>query len=90
MRVFYGTEKREEKDLRYIQKASAPAAGPCIRPVTSCTSVTAVVTNVKRTKSILLSKEKLCPYIHESLEHHGSPWKLTIANTSGGGGGGGE
>ena len=46
-----------------------------------------VVTNVKRTKSILLSKEKLCLYIHESLEHHGSPWKLTIANTSGGGGG---
>jgi hypothetical protein len=44
------------------------------------------VTNVKRMKSILLSKEKLCPYIHENLEHHGSPWKLTIANTSGGGG----
>jgi len=44
-------------------------------------------TNVKRTESILLSKEKLCLYIHESLEHHGSPWKLTIANTSGGGGG---
>ena len=44
-----------------------------------------IVTNVQRTKSILLSKEKLCPYIHESLEHHGSPWKLTIANTSGGG-----
>jgi hypothetical protein len=41
VRVFYGTEKREkEKDSRYIQKASAPAAGPCIRPVTSCTSVT--------------------------------------------------
>ena len=33
---------------------------------------------------ILLSKEKLCPYIHEILEHHGSSWKLTIANTSGG------
>jgi len=43
------------------------------------------VTNVKRTKSILLSKEKLCLYIHESLEHHGSPWKLMIANTGGGG-----
>jgi hypothetical protein len=43
-----------------------------------------LVTNVKRTKSVLLSKEKLCLYIHESLEHHGSPWKLTIANTSGG------
>jgi len=42
------------------------------------------VTNVKRMKSILLSKEKLCLYIHESLEHHGSPWKLTIANASGG------
>ena len=42
-------------------------------------------TNVKRTKSILLCKEKLCLYIHESLEHHGSPWKLMIANTSGGG-----
>jgi hypothetical protein len=39
------------------------------------------VTNVKQTKSILLSKEKLCPYVHESLEHHGSPWKLTVANT---------
>jgi hypothetical protein len=39
--VFYGVEKREkEKDSRYIQKASAPAAGPCIRPVTSCTPVT--------------------------------------------------
>jgi hypothetical protein len=24
--VFYGTEKREEKDSRYIQEASAPAA----------------------------------------------------------------
>jgi len=35
-------------------------------------------------KSVLLSKEKLCPYIHESLELHGSPWKLMIANTSGG------
>jgi len=35
VRVFYGTEKREkEKDLRYIQEASAPAAEPCIRPVT--------------------------------------------------------
>jgi hypothetical protein len=42
------------------------------------------VTNVKLMKSILLSKEKLCLYIHESLEHHGSPWKLTIANPSGG------
>jgi len=42
------------------------------------------VTNVKLMKSILLTKEKLCLYIHESLEHHGSPWKLTIANTSGG------
>jgi hypothetical protein len=49
--------------------------------------VTQYVTNVKRTKSILLSKEKLCLYIHESLEHHGSLWKLMIANTSGGGGG---
>jgi len=40
-RVFYGTEKRkEEKDSRYIQETSAPAAGPCIRPVISCTSVT--------------------------------------------------
>jgi hypothetical protein len=46
--------------------------------------VTVDVTNVKLMKSILLSKEKLCLYIHESLEHHGSPWKLTIANTSGG------
>jgi len=45
----------------------------------------ASVTNVKRMKSILLSKEKLCLYIHESLELHGSPWKLMIANTSGGG-----
>ena len=45
VRVFYGTEKREkEKDSRYIQDASAPAVGPCIRPVTSCTSVTTVVT----------------------------------------------
>jgi hypothetical protein len=41
VRVFYGTEKREkEKDSRYIQEASAPAVGPCIRPVTLCTSVT--------------------------------------------------
>jgi len=41
MCIDYGTEKREkEKDSRYIQKVSAPAAGPCIRPVTSCTSVT--------------------------------------------------
>jgi hypothetical protein len=46
VRVLYGTEKREEKDLRYIQKASAPAAGPCIRPVTSCTSVTLDVTDL--------------------------------------------
>jgi hypothetical protein len=38
-------------------------------------------------KCILLSKEKLCPYIHEILEHHGGPWKLMIANISGGGGG---
>jgi hypothetical protein len=34
VRVFYVTEKKEEKDLRYIQKASALAAEPCIRPVT--------------------------------------------------------
>jgi len=35
VRVFYGTEKREkEKNSRYIQEASAPAAEPCIRPVT--------------------------------------------------------
>jgi hypothetical protein len=41
VRVFYGTEQREkEKDSRYIQKATAPAAGPCIRPATSRTSVT--------------------------------------------------
>jgi hypothetical protein len=26
VRVFYGTKKREEKDSRYIQEASAPAA----------------------------------------------------------------
>jgi len=35
-----GTEEKEEKDLRYIQKASAPAAEPCVRPVTLCISVT--------------------------------------------------
>jgi hypothetical protein len=41
VRVFYGTVKREKKkDSRYIQEASAPATVPCIRPVTSCTSVT--------------------------------------------------
>jgi len=35
VRVFYGTEKREkEKDFKYIQEASAPAAELCIRPVT--------------------------------------------------------
>jgi len=44
VREFYGTEKREkEKDSRYIQEALAPAVGPCIRPVTSCTSVTYTV-----------------------------------------------
>jgi hypothetical protein len=42
------------------------------------------VTNVKQIKFIQLSEEKLCPYIHESLELHGTPWKLMIANTSGG------
>jgi hypothetical protein len=42
------------------------------------------VANVKLMKSILLSKKKLCLYIHDSLEHHGSPWKITIANPSGG------
>jgi hypothetical protein len=36
-------------------------------------------------KSLLLSKEMLCPYIDESLKLHGSPWKLRIANTSSGG-----
>jgi len=53
--------------------------------VKEASKVTIGVTNVKRMKSILLSKEKLCLYIHESLELHGSLWKLTIANTSGGG-----
>jgi hypothetical protein len=48
------------------------------------THATGYVTNVKRTKSILLSKGNLCLYIHESLERYGTPWKLTIANTSGG------
>ena len=49
MRVFYGTEKREkEKDSRYIEEALAPAVGPCIRPVTSCTSVTEHVAIVLR------------------------------------------
>ena len=43
------------------------------------------VTNVNWIKSLQLCKEKLCLYIHESLEHHECPWKLTIANTSGGG-----
>ena len=32
--------REKEKYSRYIQEASAPAAAPCIRPVTSCTSVT--------------------------------------------------
>jgi len=32
--VFYRTEKEKEKDSRYIQEASVPAAAPCIRPVT--------------------------------------------------------
>jgi hypothetical protein len=41
----------------------------------------------KLKRSILLSKEKLCLYIQESLEHHGGPWKLMIANTSGSGSG---
>jgi len=40
VRVFYGTEKREkEKDSRYMQEASAPAGGPCIRPVTSYVTI---------------------------------------------------
>jgi len=30
-------------------------------------------------------REKLCLYIYEGLELHGSLWELTIANTSGGG-----
>jgi hypothetical protein len=34
VRVFYSTEKREGEKERYIQEASAPAAAPCIRPVT--------------------------------------------------------
>jgi len=42
------------------------------------------VTNVKVMESILLSKEKFYLYLHESLKHHGSPWKLRIANTTGG------
>jgi hypothetical protein len=44
VRVLYGTETKEEKDSRYIQKALAPAAGPGIRPVISRTSVTVSVT----------------------------------------------
>jgi hypothetical protein len=32
--------REKEKDSRYIQKASAPAVKPCIRPVTSCISIT--------------------------------------------------
>jgi hypothetical protein len=55
VRVFYGTEKREkEKDLGYIQEALTPAVEPCIRPVTSCTSVTlprlAALHETKRSK----------------------------------------
>jgi len=39
--VYSMVQRREqEKDSRYIQEASAPAAAPCIRPVTPCTSVT--------------------------------------------------
>jgi hypothetical protein len=34
VRVFYGTENREEKNSRYMQEASDPAAEQCIRPVT--------------------------------------------------------
>jgi hypothetical protein len=49
VRVFCGTENREkEKDSRYIEEASAPAAGPCIRPVASCTIVTEHVAIVLR------------------------------------------
>jgi len=43
--VYSMVQRREkEKDSRYIQEASAPAAVPCVRPVISCTSVTVVVT----------------------------------------------
>jgi len=39
--VYSMVQRREkEKDSRYIQEASAPAAGPCIKLVTSCTFVT--------------------------------------------------
>jgi hypothetical protein len=39
--VYSMVQRREkEKYSRYIEEASAPAAAPCIRPVTSCTSVT--------------------------------------------------
>ena len=39
--VYSMVQRRErEKYSRYIQEAWAPAAAPCIRPVTSCTSVT--------------------------------------------------
>jgi len=39
--VYSIVQRREkEKDSRYKQEASAPAAGPCMRPETSCTSVT--------------------------------------------------
>ena len=41
------------------------------------------VANVKRKKSIELSKGELCLYIQESLELCVSLWKLMIGNTSG-------
>jgi hypothetical protein len=49
------------------------------------------VANVKRKKSIKLSKdylkENICLYIQESLELCGSLWKPMIGNASGGAGG---
>ena len=43
------------------------------------------MTNVERTKSIVLSKGERGLYIYEGLELYESLWKLTIANASGGG-----
>jgi hypothetical protein len=40
VRIFYGTEKREGERLEIYRRHQPLQPWPCIRPVTSCTSVT--------------------------------------------------
>ena len=50
--------REKEKDSRYIQEASDPAAEPCIRSLTSCTSVTPTLVMLPECLTVIQSRRR--------------------------------